>query len=374
MSPDPLWVAEDIEAVLDRDPYRVCTLEGSIAAKNRTLVNESISELLHNIEADLAKRILESFVQGTAYPENPLQRLISPHTPTSVVIKGSAQTYGPHQADFDAVRVVRGASSSLKNAPGHPSRSSSAPCIGLTWASPSSTRSRKVVTPCIMEFYWKLWFGDSETLPLINIRDTFTAPDVTIKQAEIQRFYAAVGNDGESFKSGGRADEVQASIDSPLPPAGSGKSVKVKGAGQRDGQPIVECQAPPPGARLFFHASTDYRFRDKATYPEILITSQIFVRDQLKQLEPVYTVDYRQTVLAFQQRRGVPDAIFSKLENGGYFLTSSKVPSTFLAPAINEPYSKISGDFNPIHINPYFSEYASLPGTTTHGMWSSAAT
>ena len=59
---------------------------------------------------------------------------------------------------------------------------------------------------------------------------------------------------------------------------------------------------------------------------------------------------------------------------GAYTLTSADVPSTFKAPLTNEPYSKVSGDFNPIHVNPYFSDYASLPGTITHGLWSSAAT
>src|SRR6266446_228356 len=44
------------------------------------------------------------------------------------------------------------------------------------------------------------------------------------------------------------------------------------------------------------------------------------------------------------------------------------------APLTNEPYSKISGDSNPIHTNPYFSDFASLPATITHGLWSSAAT
>ncbi len=43
--------------------------------------------------------------------------------------------------------------------------------------------------------------------------------------------------------------------------------------------------------------------------------------------------------------------------------------------ALQTPASMIDdGDFNPIHISPYFSDYASLPGTITHGMWSSAAT
>ena len=40
---------------------------------------------------------------------------------------------------------------------------------------------------------------------------------------------------------------------------------------------------------------------------------------------------------------------------------------------IEEPYSKISRDFSPIHVNPYFSDFASLPATITHGLWSSAA-
>jgi len=39
-----------------------------------------------------------------------------------------------------------------------------------------------------------------------------------------------------------------------------------------------------------------------------------------------------------------------------------------------KPYSQILGDFNPIHVNPYFSDYVSLQGTITHGMWPSAAT
>ena len=36
--------------------------------------------------------------------------------------------------------------------------------------------------------------------------------------------------------------------------------------------------------------------------------------------------------------------------------------------------SQTVGDYNPIHINPYFSDFAPLPGTITHGMWSIAAT
>ena len=62
------------------------------------------------------------------------------------------------------------------------------------------------------------------------------------------------------------------------------------------------------------------------------------------------------------------------LANDGYHLHTPTGLTVFNSPLTNEPYSKVSGDFNPIHINPYFSDFASLPGTITHGLWSSAAT
>ena len=78
-------------------------------------------------------------------------------------------------------------------------------------------------------------------------------------------------------------------------------------------------------------------------------------------------------VLAYLQRHGTAQGLTTPLANG-YSLNTPDVSTTFNAPLTNKPYSKISGDFNPIHVNPYFSDFASLPATITHGMWSSAAT
>lgn len=58
----------------------------------------------------------------------------------------------------------------------------------------------------------KLWFSDDESLPSINLRDTFTGPEVTISEADIQCFCAIVGNDGESLK-GVRSDELHEPMD-----------------------------------------------------------------------------------------------------------------------------------------------------------------
>ena len=92
------------------------------------------------------------------------------------------------------------------------------------------------------------------------------------------------------------------------------------------------------------------------------------------------SVDFQQDglqgnlVLAYLQRHGMPQGLTTSLANG-YSLNTPDVSTTFNAPLTNEPNSKISGEFNPIRINPYFSDFASLPATTiTHGMWSSAAT
>ena len=78
-------------------------------------------------------------------------------------------------------------------------------------------------------------------------------------------------------------------------------------------------------------------------------------------------------VLAYLQRHGTAQDLTTPLVNG-YSLNTPDVSTTFNAPLTNEPYSKISRDFNPIHVNPYFSDFASLRVTITHRMWSSAAT
>ncbi|KAJ7762020.1 fatty acid synthase [Mycena maculata] len=134
------------------------------------------------------------------------------------------------------------------------------------------------------------------------------------------------------------------------------------------------------GTNLIFRVKSQVSFKDKTSYRDVSVTGDIFVRNQLKALVLVGTVDFQQDdsrgnpVVAYIHRHGIPQGLSTALPNEGYTLTNSSGPTVFNAPLTNEPYSKISGDFNPIHINPYFSDYASLPATITHGLWSSAAT
>lgn len=135
-----------------------------------------------------------------------------------------------------------------------------------------------------------------------------------------------------------------------------------------------------PGTPLIFRVQSEVTFKDKNSFRDVQVSGDIFVRNQLKTLVKVGYVDFQQDdcqgnpVLAYLQRRGVPQSEPVPLPGDGYALTGGDGATVFTTPLTNEPYSKISGDFNPIHVNPYFSSFASLPATITHGMWSSAAT
>ena len=134
-----------------------------------------------------------------------------------------------------------------------------------------------------------------------------------------------------------------------------------------------------PGAVLTFRTKTELRYRDKSSFSLVKVTGTASVRNSAKHLVPVAQIEYEAAnvhgnpVLEYLKRHGKAVGLPIPLETGGYALITDPASATYTTPSTNEPYSKISGDFNPIHINPYFSDYASLPGTITHGMWNSAA-
>ncbi len=59
-----MWAAEDVEAVFDQDPQRVCILQGPVAVKHCVKANEPIKELLGNIDETLKAKLLETYYGG----------------------------------------------------------------------------------------------------------------------------------------------------------------------------------------------------------------------------------------------------------------------------------------------------------------------
>ena len=53
-----MWASEDIEAVFDQDPQRVCILQGPVAVKHAIKKDEPIGELLGGIVSSLTDKLL----------------------------------------------------------------------------------------------------------------------------------------------------------------------------------------------------------------------------------------------------------------------------------------------------------------------------
>lgn len=569
---DSLWAAEDIDAVFDQDPQRVCILQGPVAVKWSVKKDEPVKEILGNVNKTLIERLLErkyngdvstvpvvdylapvpapapvltgvsrkvegdkviyqfgkalpdsktwletlagpelswlralvtskTIVRGSGYVDNGLQRLLAPRpnqkvvvqytgsAPTAVTLYGAARSYGAHIPDFKAAEIIYNAASKAINVTVFEERSGVSVPLTLQFVYKPSQGFNPIHEVAegrntrIKEFYWKLWYGDNETLPKIDINETFVGPEVTIEEEDVEQFCAVVGNQGEAYTSA-RTKTIQAPMDfaivtgwqaimkSIFPAAidgdllrlvhlsngfrmvdgakplqvgdvckaeakivsvinsDAGKVVKVKGYVYRKGERVIEVVSsflyrgrfedyentfeiieepdylvpfetiasigvleskewhdwddesytPTPGTSLVFRVQSRVSFKDKATFRTLNVSGGIYIRNQLKVLVKVGSVEFTQEnclgnpVTAYLQRHGTPQGLSTPLANDGYTLTKADGTTTFNAPLTNEPYSKISGDFNPIHINPYFSDFASLPATITHGLWSSAAT
>jgi fatty acid synthase subunit alpha len=442
----------------------------------------------------------EFVVQGTSYIANPLRRILVPRAgqkinirlldgqPNHISIYGAARLFGEHQPDFLAVDIRYDVSPRLINLTLFEERQGTAVPLSLQFRYEPSQPYAPIHEIAegrnkrIKEFYWRMWFGDDEDFPELDVRDTFTGPEVTISAGEVEAFCAVVGNQQEEFKTV-RTDEVRAPMDFAIvtgwqaimkgifPSAidgdllklvhlsngfkmipgsrpvkagdvcraearvvavvngDSGKTVRVSGLVLCEGNPIMEVQSAfffrgnftdyehtfetidepeytvelatdadvgvlmskdwfewadedkplTAGARLIFRLRSEVTYKDRVNYRSVSVAGDVLARDHLGRLVKVAYVDFERDesqgnpVVAYLQRHGSAKSVPIPLATE-YHLTSDSNPSLYHAPYTNEPYSRVSGDFNPIHTNPYFAAFASLPGTITHGMFSSAAT
>lgn len=137
-----------------------------------------------------------------------------------------------------------------------------------------------------------------------------------------------------------------------------------------------------PGVELFgqtltFRLQSLIRFKNKTVFSNVQTVGQVLLELPTKEVIQVASVDYEagdshgNPVVDYLQRNG------TSIEQPVYFENpiplSGKTPLLLRAPASNETYARVSGDYNPIHVSRVFSSYANLPGMITHGMYSSAA-
>jgi fatty acid synthase subunit beta len=169
-------------------------------------------------------------VQGTSYIDNPLRRILAPRagqkivvkytgsTPTSITVYGAARSYGDHIQGFKSLEIIYKKATQGIDVTLFEERQGSSIPLSLQFVykpSQGFAPIHEISTgrnERIKAFYWKLWYGDDETLPTIDIREKFVGPEVTILAEDVEQFCAVVGNQGESFKTA-RTEQVQAPMD-----------------------------------------------------------------------------------------------------------------------------------------------------------------
>ncbi|KAI1659991.1 beta subunit of fatty acid synthase [Daldinia decipiens] len=131
------------------------------------------------------------------------------------------------------------------------------------------------------------------------------------------------------------------------------------------------------GQTLTFRLQSFYKFKNKTVYSSVETRGQVLLELPTKEIIQVASVDYEagsshgNPVVDYLARHG--SSIEQPINFENPIPLSGKAPLQLKAPASNETYAKVSGDYNPIHVSRVFSSYANLPGTITHGMYSSAA-
>jgi fatty acid synthase subunit beta len=131
------------------------------------------------------------------------------------------------------------------------------------------------------------------------------------------------------------------------------------------------------GQTVTFRLQSLIRFKNKTVFSNVQTVGQVLLELPTKEVIQVASVDYQagtshgNPVIDYLQRNG------TSIEQPVYFENpiplSGKTLLELRSPASNETYARVSGDYNPIHVSRVFSSYANLPGTITHGMYSSAA-
>lgn len=184
-------------------------------------------ETLAGPELSWSRALITSplIVQGSSFIDNPIRRLLNPRrgqkivvSPASIKLYGAARSFGPHQDDFQTLNIAYTASSGVIEITIFEERRGVSVPLALQFQYKPSMGSAPIHEIAegrnqrIKAFYWKLWYGDNETLPAIDIKETFIGPEVTIEAEAVETFCAVVGNQGEHFKSA-RTEEVKAPMD-----------------------------------------------------------------------------------------------------------------------------------------------------------------
>ncbi|KAJ2156003.1 fatty acid synthase alpha subunit Lsd1, partial [Coemansia sp. RSA 552] len=136
-----------------------------------------------------------------------------------------------------------------------------------------------------------------------------------------------------------------------------------------------------PNTLIEFCLDSEHHFKSGTMYSNVVTTGTATIRRPSGKHVHVANVDFAWGVCAENPvvtylNRYATNTDEQLFDNGGYSLvkpSNARLVQT-VAPKSNWGYAEHSLDTNPIHLNPYIADYANLPGTITHGLWTSAST
>jgi enoyl reductase-like protein len=222
-APSPSLTGVTVEKTDSETTYTV----GSTVPDTATWLESLAGPRLNWLRAFLTSITI---VQGTGFIDNPMRRIFAPRTgqkvfiksasgvPTGIAVFGSARSFGVHKPEFKAVDVAFDASKQTISTTLFEDRHDATVPLYLEFKYRPDVGSLPIHEVLegrnkrIKEFYWRLWFGNNEVLPAIDVRDTFTGPEVKISAKNIETFCDVVGNQNEAFKTA-RNDTVKTPMD-----------------------------------------------------------------------------------------------------------------------------------------------------------------
>ncbi|ORX74997.1 hypothetical protein DL89DRAFT_320387 [Linderina pennispora] len=389
---DTIGQSEDIDSVFDQDIQRTTILQGPVAARYVTKVNEPVKDILDGIYRGQIAALLhppaplllpdsvqrhmleDSWVyqlpdDGSQLPD--LEAWVEhANWPTQVVAARTADSTSDYaRAPKFTDNFVR---SIMRPRPGQ------VVSVHLVDGVPMRIRVSRRNPELPVEFMF-IYRPDT---PYALIREVMDERDSRICLP--MRAIASIGDGcGEPFESA-----VDMTNPTSVPSPDTFRSLKVGDTVDYEVsmQELVNVVGGKkldadlvPGSVLEFELYSQYRYKTDTVYSYIKTTGRVMRRDGYApgHKTVVGEVDFEcleslgNPVVVFLQRHGA--AIDSESLFDGLGIPVQRSMQT-VAPRSAHPYAEASGDINPIHTNPYMANYAGLPGTIIHGMWTAAAT
>lgn len=155
------------------------------------------------------------FVQGSLFIDNPIRRLLTPRIGQKFTVEYvdgkpiSLQVYGgirdnANFGSFKAIEILYNSTNKIIQVTLFESRRGSSIPLQLQFNHVNPGHIVEITAgrnQRIKQFYWRLWYGDQETLPAISICDTFRSDAIRIEASAVETFCSVIGNRNGSYKS-----------------------------------------------------------------------------------------------------------------------------------------------------------------------------